>query len=157
MKLERWALVAEIVGSATILISVIFVVIELRANTDEIRAANRQSTAARSQELALAAAGDELIGSIDWLEVDKMGLTPGQIRRVRAYLGAATRNAEEAYLQAAEGRLDEDYARTRQGQLLLFMSSELAMDYWRFMKQRNLLHPSFVEWMDQAIASTQTK
>lgn len=40
MKLEKWALVSEILGSVAIVATLVILVVELRANTDELRSAN---------------------------------------------------------------------------------------------------------------------
>lgn len=152
MKLEKWANLAEIVSGFAILATLIVLVLEVRGNSNEIRAANRQSIAARAQELALTMSTDEFLGAIDWYEIDDLQLTQSERGRIGAYLGAHFRNTEEAYLQFLDGRLDESYATTRQAQLLAMMDSELARTQFSRMRARGQLHPDFAEWMARVLA-----
>ena len=44
MKLEKWALIAEIVGGVAIVVTLIALIVELRGNTGAIRAQTAQAT-----------------------------------------------------------------------------------------------------------------
>ena len=47
MKLEKWALLAEIISGVAIVVTVIILIVEVRGNTTVLRATNRQSIAER--------------------------------------------------------------------------------------------------------------
>ena len=56
MKLERCALVAEIVGSIAVVVTLAILILEVRENTDESRASNRQSVISDLREQLLVRA-----------------------------------------------------------------------------------------------------
>lgn len=151
MKLEKWALIAEIVSGAAIVVTLIVLILEIRTNTDAIRAQNRQSTAARAQELALVNATDPFIRQIrsdPTLEV--ADLTPAERSGLGSFLGAHLRNAEEAYLQYVDGRLDEAYMQTRRAIVLSLLDSPASRDAYRSIKEAGFLHAEFQDWFDEA-------
>ena len=62
MKLEKWALIAEIAGAIAIVITVVVLIFEVRGNTDAIRAASAQSiTDATTDVLTLLASDPDLV------------------------------------------------------------------------------------------------
>lgn len=89
MKLEKWALIAEIIGAAAIVISLVYLIIEVRENTDAVNASNRQSTAARAQELALASATDPFLRRIQvYPNVELTDLAPEDAVGLNAFIAA---------------------------------------------------------------------
>jgi hypothetical protein len=153
MKLEKWALVAEIVGAAAIVISLVYLIIEVRENTDAVNASNRQSTAARAQELALASATDPFLRRIQTdSNVELTDLAPEDAVGLNAFIAAHLRNAEEAYWQYRDGRLDESYMLTRRAVALLVLNSPAARDlYATGLKANGTLTPEFQAWLDDAL------
>ena len=101
MKLSDLAAIAEIIATIALIVSLIFVGYEIRDNTEESRAANRQSLATRAQELALFSA--QMGGGMASLNRYEE-LTEEQQAAARAWVPALIRNAEEAYLSYRDGR-----------------------------------------------------
>jgi len=128
-------------------------VLEVRENTGAIRASNRQSTAARAQELALINATDPLIQRFrSEPRLESSDLTPAERSALGAFLGAHLRLAEEAYLQFLEDRLDEAYTLTRRAVVLANLDSPAARDAYIAIRSRGFLHPVFQGWIDEAAA-----
>jgi hypothetical protein len=55
-KLSDWANLAEIVGSFAIVVTLVILIVEVRANTAATEAATRQSIAARTEVITLTTA-----------------------------------------------------------------------------------------------------
>lgn len=103
LKLSEWTSVAEILSSLAVVITLIVLVLGIRANTEEMRAATRQSLASRAEaDMLVRANAPELAQIIDKIE-DREQLSAGEAYMYRGYLGAILRNAEEAFLQRQEG------------------------------------------------------
>ena len=64
MNLQKAALVAEIVGSIAVVITLVVLIFEVRGNTDAILAGNRQSVAARTGDFALTVAGNPELAAV---------------------------------------------------------------------------------------------
>jgi hypothetical protein len=133
-------------ATVAIVISLVFVGLQIRENTEETRAANRQSLATRAQELALFSA--QIGGGINALyRYDQ--LTPEQQAAAVAWIPALVRNVEEAYLIYRDGRLDEEYWLTRAAVLNEAMGSEVGMRVYKEMETGAQLVPDFVRAMDE--------
>ena len=53
-RLQKWALIAEVIGAVAVVISLIFVGIELRSNTEATRAATREAINQKDIDFLLA-------------------------------------------------------------------------------------------------------
>ena len=144
--MKDYAAMAEIFGMLAIVVSLIFVGYEIRENTDETRAASRQSLATRAQDLALFTAqfGGGLRVLYNYEE-----LTGPQQAAAEAWVPALIRNVEEAYLSYRDGRLDEEYWNTRAAVLDAVIGSEIGNFMYSEMKDGNQLAPDFVISMEE--------
>ena len=112
MKLEKWALLAEIVSGVAIVVTLIVLIFETNANTGATLAANRQSIASRAEAIlfrqtdpALARVIAKVVQGSDLDEVESIIYF--------GFLHGRMRNVEEAYLQYLEGNLSRQYWETR--------------------------------------------
>ena len=113
MKSERlatWTQAAEILSSVAIVVSLIYVGLEIAQNTKEVRASNRQSTAGRVLDFALTVAtnSDLALMLSNTYPIDLASLPPDKRSQLTNYMVAFFINAEEAYHQYTEGLLDEE-------------------------------------------------
>jgi len=148
MKLSDWASIAEIVGGFAIVITLIVLIFEVRANTDATEAATRQSIAARTEAIALAAAtAPSLARAIE----NPNGIERGtqEYRQLGLFHTALLRHTEEAYLQWQDGRLDEGYFSRRAVAAFSGMDSELFRA--RFDQVRERYDPGYVDWVYENI------
>lgn len=116
--LSDWASIAEIIGAAAVIASLLYVGYEIQRNTKVGLATNRQAIAARAQELALYSAETNIYGIL--FDPDRLDseLTVSETNHVIAYIGALLRTSEEAFLLYRDGMLEEEYWATRAGVLL---------------------------------------
>jgi hypothetical protein len=150
VKLEKWALLAEIVGAVAIVISLVYVGYEVSRNTAEIRASNRQSTAARVQDFALMAANNPDLALAADGRTDPDTLTPIQLMQANWYNIAFFRNSEEAYLQYLDGLLSEEYWNTRAVVTISRARRGVGGAYWQSDKRN--FSPRFREWLDAELS-----
>lgn len=109
MRLEKWALVAEIVGAAAIVISLIFVGLEIRGNTQASQAATFQASVAYDIELLLGQGrdADTARAYIAWLN-DPDSISGGERAQAGLLSAATVRHMENLYLQHEAGMLSDE-------------------------------------------------
>ncbi len=151
MKLEKWALIAEIIGSFAIVVTLIILIFEIRGNTGEIRAATQANIAARTQAIPLA-----LMTNPQWADVFDRRIAGEELSSAEetqyfAYSVAVLKLAEEAFLVYRDGRLDEEIWQTRANFALNFFSFEQDREVWEINRGSGNYVPGFVEWFDAAL------
>ena len=150
MKLERLALIAEIVSGIAIVVTLIVLIIEVRDNTNAVRADTRQSIAERVERILLTVATDDELADLmsaavagDLELVDDL--------RVRAFILTLLRNAEEAYLQVLEGRLDYEYLEARLQSMFFVLASGAGAAIYAEQKAGGVYNREFIEALDRAM------
>ena len=149
--LSDWASIAEIIGAAAVVASLLYVGYEIHRNTKVGLATNRQAIAARAQELALYSAETNIYGLLFDPDSIDAELTESQRNNVIAYVGALLRTSEEAFLLYRDGMLDEEYWGTRAGVLLAALRSSAARQVYFDTRDAGFYTPDFVEWADGAL------
>ncbi len=103
---HRGRTIAEIVAAIGVILSLVFVGVEIRQNTSSIRAQTRQQLSDASAEFNLALATTDL--GVLWSRfANGDSLTDAEMARVGPALVTAVRNMENVYLQTIEGVIDE--------------------------------------------------
>ncbi|WOJ92145.1 hypothetical protein R0135_10130 [Congregibacter variabilis] len=153
MKLGEWAAVAEIIGGAAIIASLIFVGAEVRQNTAAIRSATVQAIADQSNASNLAFATDEKLADLLFLTLkdseahkDPSKITGGDKIRLEMILRSTLRRVENIYLHV-EGGVLEPEALDRVG--YGFYRTDFAKDYWR--AARAGFDQDFAKFMDEKV------
>ena len=158
MKLEKAALVAEIISGVAIVVTLIVLVIEVRDNTDAMRAATRESLAERVERITMQVATDADFSEIlargtAFASTEPLGeLTLAETVQLRAFISALLRNSEEAYFQMMEGRLDEPYFEGRIQGALRVLSSGTGREIYDGQKANGLYDKRFTDRLDREIA-----
>lgn len=152
MKLEKWALLAEIIGGLAVVVTLIILIFEIRGNTEEVRAATQANIAERTQALPVA-----LMTNPQWADVYRRWnsgeeLTPTERTQVFGHLVIVLKLAEESYFAYRDGRLEEEIWWSRASLALDSMNDEGTRTLWR-----TQLSPSgnfaqgFVDWVNVAL------
>ena len=104
--LSRWT---EAIGVVAVIVSLIFVGVEIRQNTRAVRGATYQDLASSSMELLFYVADNPEIGRqlAEWGASEEQD--PEVVQRVEAVLLAYLRHLENAHYQMMEGTLDPEY------------------------------------------------
>jgi hypothetical protein len=148
MNLQKYALVAEIVGSIAVVVTLVVLIFEVRANTEAIRAGNRQSISERTGDFALAVAGNpELAG----IQGQVLG-NPTETQQATSYMVTVLQLVQESYFLHRDGLLDDAIWRTRANFGLGNIRSEFGRARYDRIKQSGVLTPEFTQWLDAEIA-----
>ena len=131
MKLEKWALIAEIVSGFAIVLTLIVLIVETRGNTDELRAATLANIAARTQAFPLAVMTNPEFADVFTRLNTGADLSATDRTHIVGMVITATKIAEESFLAFRDGRLDEEIWLTRLAFAVNVVQSELARSIWR--------------------------
>jgi len=152
MKLREYALIAEIVSGVAIVVTLIFLIVELNANTDATLAANRQSLASRAEALLLAQATSPDIARLVIKARGDEKFTEEERYQFGGHIGGYLRLAEEAYLQFLDGHLDSEYWQTRAENLVSSrLDSHLARELWFEWERQGWFTPEFTGWLNNVL------
>lgn len=108
-KLQQYALIAEIVGGIAVVVTLIFLAFEMRANTQAMRAATYDSLVADIANWRLIYTTDEELQEIDFLRITegRDALSPLQARYDANVVIALFQHYERAFIQWRAGNLDD--------------------------------------------------
>ena len=151
LRLNDWASLAEIVGAVGVVISLIYVGVQVSANTDEIRAANRQQLIGRAHSATTGASRNPELAVVFAKLSEGKELTPAEMIQYGYFVRALVYDVQEAFLLMEEGRLDEAYWNTRAALFFTYVSQEPARDIYEGDKEIGLLHERFVVWADSEL------
>jgi len=151
LSLSEWASIAEVIGAVGVVISLIYVGIQVSENTDEIRATNRQQLIGRAHTATNhVASSPELAHALSKLG-SREPLTPAQQIQYGFFVRGMVYDVQEAFLLHQEERLDEAYWKTRAALIESYMTQGKARDIYFRDRDLGLLHEDFVLWADQVI------
>ena len=149
-KLSDWASIAEVVSAVAIVLSLLYVGYQIRENTIEVRATNRQQLITRAMQATANSASPDISGV-----VAKVSEGANLSAVERAQYGYIVRtvlyDVQEAYLLNREGRLDDGYWGTRASIILAYLEPAAAREIYRRDSSIGALHPDFVQWLDNAL------
>jgi hypothetical protein len=148
MNLQKCALVAEIVGSIAVVVTLVVLILEVRGNTEAILAGNRQSISERTGDFALAVAGNPELAAIQGQVLGN----PIEVQQANSYMVAALQLVQESYFLHQDGLLDEAIWRTRANFALGSVRSEFGRARYERLKQTGVLVPEFTQWLDAEAA-----
>ena len=152
MKLEKWALIAEIAGGLAIVVTLVILIIEIRGNSDAIRAATAAGISERTQTLILAqmsnpafleAASREAQGE-ELSELDESLLNQAQ--------GVRMKLAEESFSAFRAGHLDEEVWQTRAETVLDSLARESERRRWAVRRASGWYVQGFVDFIDSGLS-----
>jgi hypothetical protein len=151
LRLAEWASIAEVIGAVAVVVSLIYVGIQVRDNTEAVLAANRQQLIGRGHTaITSIATSPELAAAYAKLaRGDK--LTPAEQMQYAYIVRAMLYDVQEAFLLYREERLDEEYWKTRAALFDAYMKQELARNIYDRNKSLGILHSEFVSWADLAL------
>ena len=132
MKLEKLSVITEIVGSIAIVVTLIYLAVEVRQNTEALNAQSRQSV--------LTAAQTELLFSAEHPNITSALVKPGPLTtednvQLDAYFTASLRAREYAWLQYQNGTIDNDQWRTEVAVIKSIFSSPRIRLWWNKLGQ----------------------
>jgi len=152
LTLSEWASIAEIIGAIAVVLSLIYVGIQVQENTSEIRAANRQALIGRSGLAVGNAAGNADLAVALSKPPQGVPLTPVELAQYQYFVRGMLYDIQEGFLLHQEGRLDDEYWRTRAAIVMVYLSQKEARAVYERDKALGVLHSDYVRWLDGALA-----
>lgn len=151
LTLADWANIGEVIGAIAVVISLVYVGIQIRESTEEMRATNRQQLISRAHEAtARFALSSELSAVLAKVAIGDP-LTGGEQVQYGYLIRSMLYDVQEALVLNREGRLDDAYWETRAVVARSYMSSPQARSVYQREKALGTLLPDFVAWMDESI------
>ena len=147
MNWTKASAIAEILSSVAILITLLYLVIEIGQNTAALEADSRQAIR--------QASADSLSQVIDdpnlWLNLSNPEMTDAEKVQLSAYLIAFSRAREVDWLQYQAGVLDETTWSTYQGGLIDTLSYSESRKWWEFFIARSEFESNFQEHVSELL------
>jgi len=135
-KLEQYAFLAQIISAAAIVVSLVFVGMQVRLGAQET-AANSEAIRGQVRESMLAADQNVLLNLMDYpYLIDQswpLQTAPvEQQQRARLYFVSMMRSRENYWNQHQAGLLDDDtYQSYREPLLIYLMGNDFYLDMWK--------------------------
>ncbi len=151
MKLEKWALIGEIVGSFAIVVTLVILIFEVRGNTGEIRAATLADIARRTQEFALLNARSRQLAELYAKFDEGEELSSADLMQLGSVTIGALKLAEESFIAERDGRLDPEIWETRAAFVIAQLNRKVLRDQYVSFRESAVLVPEFTDWLDLAL------
>ena len=155
MTLQDWGAIGELVGGFAIIVSLIYVSLQIRQSAAVSRSATTQ---AFSQQYSLQM---QALFDSEFREVFFKGLagaknlTESEVVGFYAQLGSISRMWESFYYQKGNGALDEAMFNAWARQLMDLHATKGMKEFWDVRKHQYT--PEFVEFIDSSISSSTPK
>jgi len=137
-RFQKWAFVSELVASAAVVVSLVFLSYEVRENTRAIEGTAFQELIHASDASLLAVATDSALASIWNRGAEYDSLSPSDQARFFALTRVFWRNYENAYLQYRRGLINPE-----EWGVYFGLACESKSTSWAL--HRDAMTPSFVE------------
>lgn len=151
LSLSEWANLAEVVGAAAVVVSLLFVGVQVRDNTAEIRATNRQQLVGRAHEATRSFAVDPGLATILAKVESSESLSDAEAIQYGYLIRATLYDVQEGFVLNREGRLDDAYWATRAAVARAYLAQPLARQIYERDKAQGTLMPDFTDWVDQSV------
>ncbi len=151
MNSERWRFIAEMVGIAAIVVTLIVLIFEIRQTQSALVAATYQARAIQAIEHNTALQEGErmlpLLARTNLLGPDELNsLTPEERLRLKVFFTSRRIDADNEYFQYQNGLLGEEYYENS-----LIRQVKKSAPVWRALDVDEG-RPSFSQFVDQALA-----
>lgn len=139
--------IAEIVSSIAILITLIFLVVEMRQNTEALNAQSRQQILQSAQtQLLFSATNPEMAKSI----IKPGPLTQDESVLLGDWLTSSMRFREYSWLQYRSGVIDENQWNTELLVIEIVLSAQKPRQWWSLVG-REQVNPEFAVFVDELL------
>ena len=155
MTLENWALIAEIVGSVAVVVSLIFVGVQLRDNTSATKSATA-SAASSATTAWYSAMGTSAQASALFFNFmnEPDSLTPQERLQAVFAVHSALTNFQTSFMLANEGTLDSQIKDTILEAVVVVKDKPGFKYYWE--QRRAFFYSQFQEYVEQLMKVERT-
>jgi hypothetical protein len=146
MDLELVVAVAEILGALAVLVSLVYLAVQIRQNTNSMKANTEQGIASATSSSIIGIAHTNIPYLIVRASADPESLSDEETAQFAIWLNGSLRQWEHAYFQYKSGNFSEDSWNGLFQQILMHMSSEGVRTYWGI--RRTTFRRDFRELVD---------
>jgi len=150
MNWTKASAIAEILSSAAIVVTLIYMLVEISQNTAALETSARQTTVQNDLAILLSAVEDPEI----WLNQHKQELTEAESEQLSAYLFAVTRIQEHNWLQFLSGALDETTWVSYQSGFVGTLSQPQTRKWWDYYSGQGVWAPGFEDFVNERLENT---
>ena len=150
MKLEKWALVAEIVGALAVVVSVLYVGFEIRQNSATLQAASFQAVSDSITDLTASIGRDSELTRIytTGLGPESNELSAAERAQFNLLMVAMVRRLENAYFQNSQGFIPREQWDGLQKAFDFIILAPGGRRWWSDPATQALYSDSFVQFVD---------
>ena len=158
LKLQEWSALAEILSSIAVLVTLVFLVFEIRQSSDAVRANTYQGMAAMNLEFnGLFIANPEVSEFIARTSSEGYEPDASEAIRLRAFISAQYRYIDNVYFQYKVGTITEQRMESLLYPAVLnFRRRGRLRKEWEEGVDRALLDPDVAEYLNNEIYKTDT-
>jgi len=144
---EAVGALGEIIGAAAVVVSLIYLASQIRAQNREARAAAVHQVMHEYSEMISRLHEPEMADVWVRAHEDFGSLSPPERLRFVVYMMVAMRTFEDAYFQWREARLEDDVWRSLLAPLCDLKSTEAFARFWQL--RRHQVRPEFADYLDR--------
>ena len=153
MSVEEWAAIAEIVGAIAVVITLAYLAVQIRQNSNAIRSASATTVHINTQDVAQAPMMDRELGDIILRAVNgEEELSPSEKLAAYAWFYQFLKTGELAYHSCLRGELDQEYWKATTSFYRSWWQTPGMRTYWT--ERKNAFTPGFQmsveEWMSES-------
>ncbi len=151
MKLKQWASVAEIIGAVAVVVSLVYVGIQVHDSAGAVRSAAANDTNAALQAWYMEVGSDRETSSLIWRGLMSEEALPDEEEfQYLMMTHAVFLSFQNSYLLAQEGTIDQELLGSLHTTIGNINQLPGMQRYWR--QRRSYLHAGFAEWVDRLSA-----
>ena len=136
MSLQDWGAIGELIGGIAIIVSLLYVGLQIRQGTNASRAATNQAFSRQFSDIILQITKPEL-HDIFWRGIKGLKQLKGsELAAFMALLGSIMRTYETFYFERMEGRFDSRMWDGYEAQLVDLFNNKGVREYWEMRKHQ---------------------
>jgi len=148
MKLKQWASLAEIIGAFAVVVSLVYVGIQVNDSAGAVRSASANDANVALQAFYLQLGADRETSSIMYRGLkSELALADEDEYQFLMMLHGAFLGFQNSYLLAEEGTIDEELLDSLKTTIANIHRLPGMKRYWR--QRKSYLHSGFVDWVDR--------
>lgn len=151
MKLEEWASIAEIVGALAVVVSLIYVGIQVNDGAGAARSAAANDANVALQEWYMQTGSDQHTSALLYRGlVSEQALPDDEEFQYLMMTHGFFLGVQNSYLLAQEGTIDEELLNSLKNAIFGIQNLPGMTRYWR--QRKSYLHAGFVKWVEEITA-----
>lgn len=150
LKLSELANIAEVIGAFAVVVSLIYVGVQVNDSNSAVRSASVNDANVAVQEWYIQVGSDEQTSRLFYgaLMSDEPLPNEEEFQFIMVFHGVFL-GFQNSYLMAEEGTIDSDLVDGLTGAILTVKDTPGMKRYWR--QRRTTLHPRFVRYVDELL------